>query len=254
MNLGLMLLAMSFFLPLEGIIILPFKFLLKAMITSTQWIEHLPFSVWRDIHITPAHFILLLVIVILSIESVILKKKHIIFALLVGITILNFIDLVTAYRQYKNQKLTIYAVQNRAAIELQKGNAAVLLGDEKLLKDEKKLKFHIRPNQIANRLKKILAHPVEIDTSASGFTVSGPFAEIDGRRFVFYRQAADSIYLNYKADFLLVYPKASPPKKSAFNMQPILLAGQSQKNIDKWMAVRPNAYVLQESGAFVTEY
>lgn len=130
-------------------------FLGKGVTVSTQWMNHfiewidtVSFSVSDGLYINTLQSILLLLF-IACIAGWIIRKKPKLLIISLG-CLLSFlcIDSKRAITNKAQQKMIVYNVPNKMAIEFIAGHSSYFLGDTDLLNDNFLRNFHLKPSRI----------------------------------------------------------------------------------------------------------
>jgi competence protein ComEC len=153
--LGEILLCVVSFAPAPAVLIGKIlSWLISVMNTYIERIESIPFSLWHGLQINVTQSILLYIfigaIAYWLLENARSNLKWGLAALLLftGIRSLSFIQTT------RQQKIIVYNVPKKTAIDIINGRDHSFLGDSGLLGDNFAGNFHLRPSRVMQRLKK----------------------------------------------------------------------------------------------------
>ncbi len=127
--------------------------LIFAMNESIGFIENLPYSVSRSIHLNFTEAIVLYILLISIIYAVVNRNTKLVLTAFLSIFFLQ------SYQFYRNiisaneKKIFVYSVPKTSAIEFFNGEKQILFTDSLLINDDKKIAFHIQNNRIMNGIK-----------------------------------------------------------------------------------------------------
>lgn len=129
--------------------------LIKILNVIVFTVESFPFSLVENIHITTFQCWVLIVTMIVLI--LLLEYKRFSYVLLASGCALLFSILQWQhfYQDINIRKFTIYKVPGHSAIDLIDSGHAYFLTDSLLVKDEEKIRFHIRPNRLTSGVDKV---------------------------------------------------------------------------------------------------
>ena len=147
--------AVSFLSPLAILVGKILNWLIMIMNSYVERIESLPFSLWDGLQISMAQAVLLIIAVAGFGFWLMEKIKP---GLRVGLAaILGFFILRTFSfeKTEKDQKLIVYNVPQKQAIDFADGRNYLFSGDPALLADDFIRNFHIKPSRIFYRMKSV---------------------------------------------------------------------------------------------------
>jgi competence protein ComEC len=151
--LGEILLCVLSFFPVAAILAGKLlSFFIWMMNSYIERIEALPFSLWDGLQINIAQTVLLLAFVA-SISFWLMEKIK--AGLKVGLIALFGFILLRSYsflQSKRQQKLIVYNVPQRQAVDLISGRDYFFVGDSDLLADDFVRNFHLKPSRILNRI------------------------------------------------------------------------------------------------------
>jgi competence protein ComEC len=150
-------------------------YITKLLNIIIQWIDALPASVWDGISITPFQTLLYyLIIILFSIWLINKQKKYLPIGLLLSVILLSS----WAYQnvQHKRQHmLIVYNVPKHSAIEIVKGNAAILYTDSLVNKTPVIKNFHIKPAHTLFQISKEVDSLPRVYASNNLFQIDNQF-------------------------------------------------------------------------------
>jgi competence protein ComEC len=129
--------------------------LIWVMNTYIEKIETISFSLWDGLQITVLQVFLLLFFAI-GISNLLMEKSKRsllvgLFALL-GFTVLRSFSFIQSTRQ---QKIIVYNVPQKRAIDVVNGSNYFFIGDSDLLSNDFARNFHLKPSRILYRIKEV---------------------------------------------------------------------------------------------------
>jgi competence protein ComEC len=167
--------------------------MISAMIwfmnTWVERVEALPFSLWDGLQISIIQAILLLVFIgCLSYWLLEKQKKGLVAGLiaLFGFVLLRSISIIQAQGQ---QKIIVYNVPGKNAIDIINGNTYAFIGDSGLVKDDFSRNFHLKPSRILNRA--IDGSVIALSQSDKYFSFNGKHVLLLNEEMMFSEDPAD---------------------------------------------------------------
>jgi competence protein ComEC len=158
--LGEIFLCVIFFIPflakLTGQLL---SWLIQAMNTYIERIEAIRFSLWDGLQISIVQSILLLVVAAGLSYWLMQKSKR---GLLTGLSaLLLFVILrsISFLESNSQQKIVVYNVPQKSAIDFINGRNYFFAGDSSLLADDFARNFHLKPSRILYRIKNAVSLP-----------------------------------------------------------------------------------------------
>lgn len=151
--LGEILLCAVFFIPFAALWVGKIlSWLIGIMNSYIEKIEQLPFSLWDGLQINIVQTILLYILAA-GTGFWLLDKNKMGFKIallgLAGFLLIRSYSFIEANRQ---QKIIVYNIPQRQAIDLLKGRNYLFKGDSDLLRDDFLRNFHLKPSRILNRI------------------------------------------------------------------------------------------------------
>jgi len=154
---GVLLLAVSFFSPLAGLI----GKLLTALIDGLNWTvirtEELPFSLISDVHISTLQCWNLMAILV----SIIFLFE---FRSIRWLYIASLLTVLFTYFQWQHfgstvnkKQFVVYSISGHPALEFSKNGQSYFIADSALMGDEERIRFHIRPNRQLRGVATVIA-------------------------------------------------------------------------------------------------
>lgn len=151
--LGEILLCAVFFIPFAAILVGEvLSSLIGIMNSYIQSIEQLPFSLWDGLQINIVQTILLYGIAAGAGFWLLEKNKMGFKIALFSLAGFLFIRAYSFMEANRRQKIIVYNVPQRQAIDIIQGRNYVFKGDSDLLTDDFLRNFHLKPSRISNRV------------------------------------------------------------------------------------------------------
>jgi len=154
---GLAVLAFSFATPVAGILGAILQFIVRVMNATVFTIDTFPASHVNDVYITTFQCVLLMFAIITLVLS--LKQHRFTYALIgaASLTVFSGVQWIIFSKNISDHKLAVYSIRGHSAIDLIYSRHAYFFADTALLRDRRKIDFHIRPNRIINGVSAIQA-------------------------------------------------------------------------------------------------
>jgi competence protein ComEC len=175
--LGEILLCVISFVPSVAMIVGKFlAVLIRLMNDYIERIEELPGSLWDGMQVSGLQVICLFILIALFYTWLIDKRRS--YAIMGLVFLFSFVILRTHsfLRASAQQKLVIYNVPQKKAMDLVDGRRYLFLGDSSLLHDDLAQNFHLKPSRTLHRVK-----PVE---KIPGIAINGDFVQFNNRRIL----------------------------------------------------------------------
>lgn len=136
-----------------------------ALNGSVSFIDSLPLSFTDGIILTPWQVIILYIIIIITYFFFIKRKtKYLKLSLFLGVIFFG-LSAFHSISQYKEKKLVVYDIYKHTAIDLIHQNKSILFANKSLLKNRKKIDFHIKSNWFYSHIKDNIKIPYPIKDS-----------------------------------------------------------------------------------------
>jgi competence protein ComEC len=155
--LGIALIFFSIIPFVAAIVAMLLELSIKILNTAVLAIEWLPFSVIEDIYITPFQTFLLMafvVAIILMLRYKSFKYFRIAFLLMILFTGAQWSQTELTCRPHQ---LIVYKVNGHTAIDISNSGHTYFFADTGLIKQQKKIRFHIKPNRMQMRASNVSA-------------------------------------------------------------------------------------------------
>lgn len=199
-------------------------------------VDKLPFAIMQGISITIWETWLVYLIIAMVLWFVLYKKRLAIFLFFI------FLIAFTGYQAYENyflsqqQKLIVYSVKNKTAIDLINGTSHVFIADDSLFNDKSKIRFHIRHNWFTMGMKEmehIKFNQHELIDSIEKPKVETTFAEIEKTQATFVKQKNGFTHFNNKLIFVPTewLPKTIPRQKIKIDY--LIITSRFKNKIEK---------------------
>jgi competence protein ComEC len=148
---GLAILAFGFWPLLAGLLGWIVTWTIKALNFVVFTIEGFPYSQVNNIFFTPFQAILLAAVLIAVLLLIRQRKFH--YMIVTSVLVITLVVSQWHYFIKQDQpKLLVYDVSNHSAIDLVDGGVAVFVADSALIRDEKKINFHIQGARLINQV------------------------------------------------------------------------------------------------------
>jgi competence protein ComEC len=159
--------------------------------TSIRYIESLPFSTIKGIHITTFEIIIIYSIM-LSIGYFFYRKKNIYLKLTFALAIiLASVISINNFFSAKQKKLIVYNIRKSSAIDFIDGREHVLISDSALMQNPKDIAMYMQNNWCGLHLKEpenIYQNKLsdqKFSFNKNSFFISGRFIQFCNKRFAF---------------------------------------------------------------------
>ncbi|HEU5291338.1 MAG TPA: ComEC/Rec2 family competence protein [Cyclobacteriaceae bacterium] len=153
--LGIVLVGVNFFGPLASLVGFLLEWSIKILNYGVFEMEALPFSLIDQVYITTFQCWLLIGAILFTIILFEFRK----FSSVVGIVLCLFTFGVTRwihfYEEIDSQRFTVYNVAGHSAWDVMDKGRAYFFTDSVLVKDEERIRFHIRPNRLQHGANKV---------------------------------------------------------------------------------------------------
>lgn len=199
--------------------------LIGWMNSFIQYIDHFSYSVTNNIQLSIPMLIFLFLSFIFIAAFLLNRSKNYLLGSLIS---LSFFFAVRAYEIYTarcQQKIIIYNVPGRSAMDIMEGSRFVFRGDEELTKDGFLLNFNIKPSRIIHR--------VQAATQLAGLKEKGSFIMAGKRIILWLRNETDIDVPLQKlpVDILLISNNAHADLErlsSVLNIKHVVIDGTNQ--------------------------
>ena len=227
---------------------------------SVKWIEKMPYSLIRGIHITVFETWLLYGLIILYFCYLILRKYNFLIYALVATIIFLCVQLVEQSEQFHQKKFIVYNIPKISAIDFINAKGNVLLTDSVFAKNESGILFHIMHNwwELGIDKNKIVSN----NSHSDNLTIENNFIQFYDKRIAVLNNELNSevAVTTLKLDYLILSNNA---KMSIAEIQKLYKAktiifdsSNSDYHVNKWkkdcIRLNQSYYSVSDSGAFVT--
>ena len=225
------------------------------------WIESLPLSIVKGVHISEFEFSLLLLAFLLLLLMVTLRKRRMLIAMLSALLLLMVSVTVRVYQSDSQSGMTVFSLRSHTAIDFVKGGEHLLLTDSTLMADESTVDYSLKGAWTKRHLS---LHPQTIgfeeDFNNGYLFKKSNLVSFDGKLLALWNddcRADDSLSYRLPVDYLLVSGRQTPDVKSvgnAFAAQLLIIDGSVPRYLaEKWasqaLAMGVSCYDVG-SGAF----
>jgi competence protein ComEC len=128
------------------------EFSIKAMNSFIKHINKLPLAVWDALHISMVQLLLSLVVTCFFAAWIFYKSTRVFLGGLCILLVFFIVRDVDIIHHRQQQKLVVYNVSKRSAIDFIDGSTRRFAGDSTVLTDVSQRNFNLRPAQIKDRI------------------------------------------------------------------------------------------------------
>jgi hypothetical protein len=178
------------------------------------------------------------------------KKWALFTATSVSITLLG-ISGIRSFERTEQHQLNFYSIKNQPAIEFRKGQKSVLIADNKLLRDDDAMLFHIRHNLWAGGIHDLREIPIDSSFTLKNLVKQRNIIDANGARVLLLKTAADTNLFSLNPDYILVTGNISPPKQITPSSKVILGNGVSKNVSEKWQSLGEHIHDLAAENALL---
>ncbi len=198
---GILLLAVSFFSPLAGVI----GKLLTGLIYGLNWTvirtEELPFSLISNVHITTLQCWLLMAVL----GSIMFLVE---FRSIRWLYVASLLTVLFTYFQWRHfgssvnkKQFVVYSISGHPAMEFSANGQSYFIADSALMGDEERIRFHIRPNRQLRGVESVIAKEgIPFINRRHGFDL----LEWEGRLIGINKSRKSTLPTNLNVDYLVV--------------------------------------------------
>ena len=133
--------------------------LISFMNAVVERIQHLPYSIFENIHISSVQVVALYITIIGVAAWALRGKRMAIFCAFFGIIIFEIERLNLKLETRKQQKLIVYNITGHHAMDFISGNKYIFTGDTHLLRNRFLANFHLKPSRIRQQVTEISSMP-----------------------------------------------------------------------------------------------
>lgn len=228
--------------------------MLWAMNNIIVWVSHLPFALWDQISSSLASTILLYFIIICLSTWLLNKNKKPFLLAIIGLLGFTILQAFGYWKISKQQKIIVYNVPQRQAIDFVAGSYYHFVGDSILIETGALQNFHLKPARISLQLL------VCVDTMAGLFNQL-QFYQLGNKRVLIIDKPLQIESVLHKIDADMIIISKNPKLYIAqlagvFNCnQYVFDASNSMWKIVQWQKeaneLHLNSYSVTAMGAFV---
>jgi competence protein ComEC len=252
---GILFLLVCSGLPYVGDVVgLCINWALWLMNKIIQGFSSLPFTVWDNIPATFATTFFLYLVVCFTCLWLLHNNKKYVYAALLALLVFVCIHTINNWQVKNQQKLIVYNVPQKQAIDFVVGNQYQFKGDSALLEDGMLQNFHLKPGRIALQLnKRVLVNNM--------VQAHYPFYQFGNKKILLLDSSIAFEPTVNKITIDVVIVSNNPSFNATqliqtFNCKQIVFdASNSVWKIDKWQTacseVHLSSYSIPKQGAFV---
>lgn len=231
---GLVMLTVSLIIPLSGVLIVPYKWILWLMINSVHMVESVPYAVIKGISISRLELILFVILAFALISALFEKRKRSVF-LFMFCSLFLLSSFVWHWRSAHQEKsITFYSIKRQTAFSVRHGKTGILLADENLMNDESKMRFHINHHLWASGAR-YNRFPLSAEVDSTSITQSNGCTDVMGQRILLLTNPKDTIKISLNPDFIFVTGTVFPPKDIPQTVNVILQNGLTESARMAWL-------------------
>ena len=154
LSIGILTLSFSFIPILSDYLATLLNYIIQFLNYSVKTIDKLPYSLSENIRFTVIETWFIYLFIVCIILLIVYRKFKYMFIGSIFLILFFFSSLIQNYNDLGQRKLIIYKIPKHSAINFINGNENILISDSELIKDRKKLMFHVQNNWINNGLNK----------------------------------------------------------------------------------------------------
>jgi competence protein ComEC len=197
-----------------------------------QYIDHFSYAVTNNIQLSIPMFIFLFLAFLFMAAFLLNKTKSYLFASLISLIVFFTIRTYEIYMASCQQKIIIYHVPGKSAMDVIQGRQFLFIGDDELRKDGFLRNFNIKPSRIIHRAQ--AAHQL------SGVEEKTPFIFANGCVILWLREAADKLVLplGSTVDILILSDNCKPDLERLSSVltikQVVIDATNQHRLVEQW--------------------
>lgn len=209
-----------------------------------SWIESLPFSIIKNLYISPLEFTLLLVGFVLLLLAVSMQNRRLLIGMLSTMLLFMVSVTIRIYSAENQNGSVFFSLRKHTAVDFFKGTNHVLLADSTLMADEATVDYSLRSFWSRRNLS---ARPESVGLDED---YDGPFlrkrqnlVSFNGKLLALWNDAdatKDSLSYRLPVDYLLVRERQKPDLQSVvngFKPQMLLIDGSVPNYLaERWAA------------------
>jgi len=145
--------CVSFVAPVAVLVGRILTWLLWLMNTIIERIEAIPFNMWGGLQISMLQNLVLYIFIALVVLWLFKNHKHYMYVSLLSLLLFICLRSYSFYQASKQERLIVYNVPQRQAIDIIHGRNYLFIGDKELQQDGFLQNFHLKPSRILQRTK-----------------------------------------------------------------------------------------------------
>jgi len=251
---GILLLIVSAWSAAAGLIGISLTYLIKALNGVVFYVEDLPFSLISEIHITTLQCWVMMIFLLGVVFTIEFRSVRWLF--LGGIC--SLIMMITQWNHFRNavsrQQFVVYSVNGFSALEWMEDGQSYFMADSALIRDQERMRFHIRPNRLNSGV--VVIH--EQVPFKREFEKGVHMVQWKGNSIAFVEQKNFSLPELTEIDYLVIGKNSINTKNlpKRLKVKKVILDGSNSGwYVDRWKAISKQenltVYAVLEEGAFI---
>ena len=153
--LGIVLIGVSLFAPIASLVGFLLEWSIRILNYGVFEMEALPFSLIDNVYITTFQCWLLIAVILLIVLLFEYRKFSTVLTISVCVIIFGLTQWAHFNTEICSQRLTVYNVAGHSAWDIMDSGQAYFFSDSALVKDEERIRFHIRPNRLRHGVDQV---------------------------------------------------------------------------------------------------
>ncbi len=255
--LGILLLAISGWSSVAGLIGVTITYLIKALNWIVYKVEELPFSLIEEIHLSTFQCWVIMIFLLGLIFTIEFKSLRWLYVAGVSAVIVAVTQWVHFRESVNQQQFVVYSVNGFSAMEWMSHGQSYFVADTALLMDQERLRFHIKPNRLNSGVSKVhlqVPFQIEVEGEVSLFHWNGSSVAFVERKKYSLPQLAEMDYLVIGKNAVNINQVGAD-----LRVKKVILDGSNSRwYVDRWKGVSKqkniSVHAVLEDGAFVLTY
>jgi competence protein ComEC len=180
-------------------------FMTRLMNDLMVWMSSLPASITSGISISALEFLIITVALICCCAWLLWKKSRALIPLLFCIALLCSTQCVEKCKLVRQDEICFHSIKGADCITYIHGETGVVIGDNELMQDERRKKFHLQSYWDALGMKSKQTFHFDRDTIAldDRFIGNFPFIQLGSQRIVYVDSTSVQLLDSVQADFYI---------------------------------------------------
>lgn len=270
MYVGIGFYAISYIPVVSGWVSSLLGFLVFLLNETVKFVEQLPYAVTRGIYISSIELLFIFILFIFFITYFYTRQKKYLFIALTLALLIGMFNIFNKFQVLSNRKFIVYSINHHSAYDFIDGQSNYFITDSALIKDNKKINFHIQNNWcylgvIDNNLIALndSMNIVNQQDSLKPVFIKDNFIQFYDKRIVIVNDKTYKLFSSGKlrTDYIILSNNARIAIKDIikqFTFQQIIIdSSNSPWRTNKWMEecreLNISAYSVSISGAFIAD-